>query len=113
MAQKENRVKIEFGEQLTILTFQDESILEDVQIKKLEQALLPIIKEKGEHKVVLNFGNVRYMSSAFLGLLVKVHKRIIDLHGHLQLCNLDPKIHKVFEITQLTKIFDIAPREQG
>jgi anti-anti-sigma factor len=111
MAQKEDKIKIEYGEQVTIITFQDENILEDMQIKKLEQSLLPIIKERGEHKLILNFANVRYMSSAFLGLLVKVHKRIIDLNGHLQLCNLDPKIHKVFEITQLTKIFDILPEK--
>jgi anti-anti-sigma factor len=111
MAQKEDRVKIEFGEQVTIVTFQDENILEETQIKKLEQALLPVIKEKGEHKLILNFANVRYMSSAFLGLLVKVHKRVIEMNGHLQLCNLDPKIHKVFEITQLTKIFDIIPAQ--
>jgi anti-anti-sigma factor len=112
MAHKEEKVKIEFGEQVTIVTFQDENILEDVQIKKLEQILLPIIKEKGEHKLILNFARVRYMSSAFLGLLVKVHKRIIEMNGHLQLCNLDPKIYRVFEITQLTKIFDIVPNEQ-
>lgn len=111
MAQKDSRVKIEFGEQVTIVTFQDENILEESQIKKLEQTLLPIIKEKGEHKLILNFVNVRYMSSAFLGLLVKVHKRVIDMGGHLQLCNLDLKIHKVFEITQLTKIFDILPAQ--
>jgi anti-anti-sigma factor len=49
------------------------------------------------------------MSSAFLGLLVKVHKRVLELNGRLQLYNLDPKIHKVFEITKLVRIFDIAP----
>ena len=111
MKQEDDRLKIEFGTEVTIVTFEDETILEGSQIKKLEQTLLPIIKEKGEHKLVLNFANVRYMSSAFLGLLVKVHKRIIDMNGHLQLCNLDPKIHKVFEITQLTKIFDITKSE--
>jgi anti-sigma B factor antagonist len=109
MAQKEDKIKVEYGERVTIVTFQDENILEDLQIKKLEQALLPIIKEKGNERIILNFTNVRYMSSACLGLLVKVHKRIIEQSGHLQLCSLDPKIYKVFEITQLTKIFDIVP----
>ncbi len=112
MGQKDSRIKVEYGDQVTIITLEDENILEDLQIKKLEQALLPIIKEKGNHKLVLNFAKVRYMSSACLGLLVKVHKRIIDMEGHLQLCSLDPKIYKVFEITQLTKIFDIIPSQQ-
>jgi anti-anti-sigma factor len=108
MESKERRVKIEFGTEVTIVTFQDENILEDTQIKKLEQALLPVIKENQERRLILNFENVRFMSSAFLGLLVKAHKRVIEAKGHLQLCNMDPKIYKVFEITQLTKIFDIT-----
>ena len=108
MESKERRVKIEFGTEVTIVTFQDENILEDTQIKKLEQALLPVIKENQERTLILNFENVRFMSSAFLGLLVKAHKRVIETKGRLQLCNMDPKIYKVFEITQLTKIFDIT-----
>lgn len=111
MEPKESRVKIEYGTEVTIATFVDESILEDVQIKNLEQALLPAVRRNEEKRLILNFENVRFMSSAFLGLLVKVHKRVIEAGGRLQLYNLDPKICKVFEITQLTKIFDIVPNE--
>ncbi len=111
MEPKESRVKIEYGTEVTIATFADESILEDVQIKNLEQALLPAVRRNEEKRLILNFENVRFMSSAFLGLLVKVHKRVIEAGGCLQLYNLDPRICKVFEITQLTKIFDIVPNE--
>jgi len=108
MEPKEPKLRVEYGTEVSIVTFEDEHILEETQIKKLEQALMPVIKENRERKLVLNFENVRFMSSAFLGLLVKVHKRVIEMEGHLQLFNLDPKIRKVFEITQLTKVFDIA-----
>ncbi|MBN1361404.1 MAG: STAS domain-containing protein [Sedimentisphaerales bacterium] len=111
MEPKEPRVKIEYGTEVTIATFADESILEDAQIKRLEQALLPAVTKNEEKRLILNFENVRFMSSAFLGLLVKVHKHVIEAGGHLQLYNLDPKIYKVFEITQLTKIFDIVLSE--
>ncbi len=105
---KEPKLKVEYGTEVSIVTFADENILDEQQIKRLEQALRPVIKENLNRKLVLNFENVRFMSSAFLGLLVKVHKRVIDHGGHLQLFNLDPKIQKVFEITQLTKVFDIV-----
>ncbi len=108
MESKEPKIRVEYGTEVSIVTFEDENILEETQIKKLEQVLMPVIKENQDHKLVLNFENVRFMSSAFLGLLVKVHKRVLEMGGHLQLFNLDPKIRKVFEITQLTKIFDIA-----
>ena len=72
---------------------------------------MPVVRDNQQKKLVLNFIKVKFMSSAFLGLLVKVHKRVIEAGGSLQLYNLDPKIQKVFEITQLVKIFDIVRSE--
>lgn len=108
MEPKEPTIRVEYGTEVTLVTFDDANILEDQQIKKLDQGLRPVIERNQEKQLVLNFEHVRFMSSAFLGLLVKAHKRVIDNGGHLQLMNLDPKIRKVFEITQLVKVFDIA-----
>ena len=109
MERKEPRIIVENGIDVTLVTLQDENILEEQQIRRLERGLLPIVRQNEQKRLVLNFQNVRFMSSSFLGLLVKIHKRVIEMDGHLQLFNLDPKIHKVFEITQLVKIFDIVP----
>ncbi len=111
MEAKEPKIAVENGTDVTIVTFEEESILEEQQIRRLERALMPVIRSNQEKRLVLNFEKVRFMSSAFLGLLVKVHKRVIEMGGHLQLYNLDPKIRKVFEITQLVKIFDIVRPE--
>jgi anti-anti-sigma factor len=109
--QSKEKINVENGRDVTIVTFEEENILEDQQIRKLERALLPVVRDSQQKKLVLNFIKVKFMSSAFLGLLVKVHKRVIEAGGSLQLYNLDPKIQKVFEITQLVKIFDIVKSE--
>ena len=109
--ESKEKINVENGTDVTIVTFEEETILEDQQIRKLERALLPVIRENQQKRLVLNFAKVKFMSSAFLGLLVKVHKRIVEAGGHLQLYNLDPKIQKVFEITQLVKVFDIVRTE--
>ncbi len=111
MPAKESKVNVEYGTDVTIVTLDMVTILEDRQIRDLEAALRPVIKKNADKKLVLNFENVHFMSSAFLGLLVKVHKRVIEAGGRLQLYNLDPKLYKVFEITRLTNIFDIVPME--
>ena len=85
MEPKDSTIKVEYGTEVTLVTFDDENILEDQQIKELEQALRPVIERNAEKQLVLNFDNVRFMSSAFLGLLVKSHKRVIDNGGRLQL----------------------------
>ena len=109
MEPKDAKIIVENGTDVTLVTFADETILDEPQIRRLERAPLPVVRRNKDKQLVLNFQNVRFMSSSFLGLLVKVHKRVVELGGHLQLFNLDPKIHKVFEITQLVKVFDIVP----
>ncbi len=110
--ESKEKILVENGTDVMIVTFEEETILEDQQIRKLERALLPIIRKSPHKRLVLNFAKVKFMSSAFLGLLVKVHKRVIEAGGHLQLFNLDPKIQKVFEITQLVKVFDIVRSDE-
>ena len=103
MEQEQTRMKVEHGLNTTFVTFVDERILDDQQIKEIHESLEP---DDGE--MVLNFANVTFMSSAVLGLLVRVHKRVRERGGQLKLRNLDPSLQKVFEITQLTKVFDIS-----
>ena len=101
-------IEVEYGLDVTFVTFAEEKILEEQQIKELQEALEAVIEKNGAKKLILNFVNVKFMTSAVLGLLVRVHKKVIERDGTLQLSNLDSNLRRVFEITQLTKIFDIS-----
>ncbi|MBN1807329.1 MAG: STAS domain-containing protein [Sedimentisphaerales bacterium] len=108
MNQEQSKIKTEYGIDITFVTFEDEKILEDAQIRDLQKELEPVIEKNSENKLVLNFANVSFMTSAMLGLLVRIHKRVNERGGRLELRNLDENLHKLFEITQLTKVFDIT-----
>ena len=108
MEQEQSRMKVEYGIDVTFVTFIDEAILDEEQIGELQESFKPVIKKNKDGKLIINFFNVKFMTSALLGLLVRVHKRVCELGGRLQLCNMDSNIRKVFEITQLTKVFDIS-----
>lgn len=108
MEEQQASIDVEYGMDVTFVTFQDEKILDEGQIARLREALEPIIERNQEKKLILNFADVRFMTSAMLGLLVRVHKKVVELDGTLQLSNLDSNLRRVFEITQLTKIFDIT-----
>jgi len=108
MEDEQTRIKVEYGSEFTIVTFNDENILKEEQIRELQESLGPIIEKNKDNQMVMNFANVRFMTSAMLGLLIRVHKRVTEHGGQLRLCNLEPSIRKVFEITQLTKVFDIS-----
>ncbi len=108
MEELESKIQVDRGIGKTFITFNDKSILEEHQIKKLESDIVPVIKENGSGELILNFCNVQFMSSSFLGLLVKIHKKVCELNGHLKLLHINPDIYKVFKLTHLTKVFDIS-----
>ena len=101
------RISVEYTEIATIATFTDEKILEEKDIRALQESIMSIIEQAGRINLILDFCNVRFLSSAVLGLLIKVSKRVYERDGKLGLCNINPKIHEIFKITRLTKIFDI------
>ena len=108
MEQGQAKIEVEYGTDVTFVTFTEEKILDEEQIKELREALEAVIEKNENKKLILNFINVKFMTSAVLGLLVRTHKKVIELDGKLQLCNLDSNLRRVFEITQLTKVFDIS-----
>jgi anti-sigma B factor antagonist len=99
---------VESGMDVTIVTFTQERIVDEAQIRELQKSFGPIIEKNQDKVLILNFANVKFMTSALLGLLVRIHKKVCELGGRLRLSNLDASLRKVFEITQLTKVFEIS-----
>ncbi len=62
---------------------------------------------KGQSTIIINFKKVTYIDSSGIGALINVLKKIKDIKGHFALINLSTQVNKVFELTRLTKLFDI------
>ena len=107
MAEIKPRISVEYAEKATIISFTDEKILEEHDIKALQESIMSVIEQTERINLILDFGNVRFLSSAVLGLLIRISKRIYENNGHLKLCNINPKIYEIFKITRLNKTFDI------
>ena len=100
-------ISVEYTEKATIIGFTDRKILEERDIRSLQTSVMSVVEQAEGINVILDFGNVEYLSSAVLGLLIRVSKRVVERRGTLRLCNIGPRIYEVFRITQLTKVFDI------
>jgi anti-sigma B factor antagonist len=107
MASIKPRISVEYAENATIVTFTDERILEEKDLQALQESIISVIEQAERINLILNFCNVRFLSSAVLGLLIRISKRVYERDGQLRLCSITPKIYKIFKITRLTKIFDI------
>ncbi|MHC4229142.1 MAG: STAS domain-containing protein [Planctomycetota bacterium] len=104
----EEKIFVQHGVDVTFVTFNDEEILAEQHVKELEEEIMTVVEQAKRQNMMMDFCNIKFMTSAFLGLLIKVHKRLREREGHLKLRHIDPKIYKVFEITQLTRVFDIS-----
>ena len=100
------KIFVEHRGETTVITFMNEKIIDQAYIQELQESIMVVIEQSRE-KLILDFCNVTFMSSAALGFLIKIHKRVCERHGKLELYHIDPKIYEVFKIMKLTKLFKI------
>lgn len=107
MEPAEEIVFVERSPDETIVTFMEEKILSQEQIQELQGRLMGLIEQAWTEKLVLDFCNVKGLSSSVIGLLLVIRKKIIEEKGRLQLRNISPTIYEVFKIMKMTEIFEI------
>jgi anti-anti-sigma factor len=62
----------------------------------------------GSHHMVIDFRNVRYVSSAGFRPLLIAAKMVEDAQGKLVLCGLSSDLLRLFEIGRFTQLFTIC-----
>lgn len=96
---------------VTVVRFVDRKILDEGNIQEMGQELFQLVEEEKRAKILLNFSSVDFLSSAALGKLITLDKKVKAASGKLKLSNIRPEIYEVFAITKLNKLFDIKDDE--
>lgn len=65
---------------------------------------------KGYLEVIIDFSGVRYMNSTGLGVLITLFAKIKREEGSLKIIGVSKQIVRLFEITQLNKVFEIESK---
>ncbi|MFC1806002.1 tetratricopeptide repeat protein [Planctomycetota bacterium] len=94
---------------VTIVTFTGSGLVDQEAIEDIGEQLLSLVDELGRRRIVLDLASVKLMSSAALGRLVVLHKRLRVVGGRLALCNIVPEIHEALVLTKLNMLFRIEP----
>ena len=97
--------------EVTVVRFLDRKILDEVNIQELGAELFRLVEQENRKSLLLNFSNVEFLSSAALGKLITLDKKVKAHSGRLKLSNIRPEIYEVFAITKLNKLFDIKDDE--
>jgi anti-sigma B factor antagonist len=100
-------VKAELMGGVRVILFDTDKLLDGGEIDQCYREIVEIVDKTQEHNVLLHFGRVKFMSSAALGMLIRVLKKCKEYKIMLKLSNISPEEFEVFKITGMNKLFDI------
>lgn len=97
---------------VTVVRFVDRRILDELSIQQIGDQLYSLVDDERRTKILLDFGTVEYLSSAVLGRLLNLKKKMDKVKGQLCLCRIKPDLLFIFVQTKLDKVFKIF-NDQG
>ncbi len=77
---------------------------------QFESALGEIIN-KGTHKIVVNFKDLEYISSAGLGVFMVFIEGVRSQQGDIKLVEMKPRVYTVFDLLGFPMLFEIFDQE--
>jgi anti-sigma B factor antagonist len=97
---------------VAVVTFLETvSMFDGDKVKDVGKELMDLVESKRYTKLLLNMTNARFVSSAMLAHLVKLHRKVQEVKGKIRLCCLRPVIMDAFRVSNFDKIFEIFPDE--
>jgi anti-sigma B factor antagonist len=100
-------VQVERLDDVMVVHFHDSRITGELAISGLGKELYAIVDRPDCQKLVLDFSDVDFLSSAMLGKLVSINRKMKEKGGILRLCGVCPNIRLIFKYTHLEAILDI------
>jgi anti-sigma B factor antagonist len=109
MASQAPRIIVEYQNDIAIISFTKDHILSEGDVKSIEESVLPLVRNGAHRKLLIDFSNVNFLSSAVLGTLIRILSTMKKYNGRLVLCSINDKVFEIFKITRLNQIFETYP----
>ncbi len=78
---------------------------------KFESELQKLVEEN-RYKIVVDFRDLAYISSAGLGVFMGFIETVRENKGDIKLCTMTPKVFKVFDLLGFPTIYEILSNDQ-
>ena len=84
----------------------------DVSVSnEIEDELSRLIDEENCNHLVLNMEKVEYMSSSGFRACIATLRKLNAKEGSMKLCCIRPSVKRIFDVIELTSLFDIYETE--
>ncbi len=88
-----------------------EGRLDVTMATEIEDALNKLIDEENARNIILNLEGVEYMSSSGFRVCIAILRKLKSLNGNFKLSNVRPAVKRIFDVIELTSLFDIYNTE--
>lgn len=122
MDQPQEIVDIQLHGQAIVAKVLCAEVVEQTEIRRMEATIVPVVEDGMGLSVVMDFTEVRFISSPFLGFLMSLRNKVHQRRGRLLVCCLgqnikhtknDTYIYELFKIVQLDKFFELFDSPQA
>ena len=80
----------------------------DAQVSGLLKERIQEILDQGATTLVLDLKELEFLDSSGLGALVSCLRRVKEKKGEIKLAGLRPEVRSIFDITRVSRLFDIC-----
>jgi anti-sigma B factor antagonist len=92
---------------VAVINFVDSGLMfEATLIQEVGEELHSLLTDHGRSRILLDFSQVRYLSSSMLGQLARLAKDVASARGQLKITGLGPVLRDTFRISHLEPLFE-------
>lgn len=106
---KNSVVEITSEQNAAVVVFKTAAISNVEEIAAASKQIKEFIEERQPKEVVVDFENVKFFSSAVLGLLLDIRAKLKTYDAEVVISSINPQLYRVFKITHLDRIFKFFP----
>jgi len=98
---------------VAVVAFKTASISNVEEISVISDYIKEFIDKNRPNSIVFDFEGVKFFSSQVLGLLLEIRAKLKAYEGKVVISAINPRLHRVFKITNLDKIFTFFPSRES
>lgn len=102
-------VEINGSSRSAVISFKGSSLADSTGISSVWGQIKAFLSQRRPSGVVVDFSQVKFFSSQVLGMLVDIRSLVKVYGGEVAISSIEPHLYRVFEITNLDKLFNFFP----
>jgi anti-sigma B factor antagonist len=103
---EESQLLIDQDGEVTVVGFSEPTLLNAYHVNESAKELYHLIEKQGHRWIVLDLSSIKMLSSQTLGVFLNTRHKLEQVGGKIVISGIDPKLSRVFKITNLESVFE-------